>query len=89
MYPITKEKKQEYNKRYYNKNKENISNDKKEYYEDNKEILINKSKEYYENNKLNNTNIYRKRSKETYNKIRIRGNYEQVHKNIENFLKIK
>ena len=24
MYPITKEKKQEYNKRYYNKNKENI-----------------------------------------------------------------
>lgn len=28
-------------------------------------------------------------SKETYNKIRIRGNYEQVHKNIENFLKIR
>jgi len=46
-----KKKKNEYNKRYYEKNKEEIAKRAKEYYYKNKEERIAYNKKYYENNK--------------------------------------
>ena len=53
MYPITKEKKKEYNKTYYEKNKVNIIKKTTEYNNQNK-LKVNKQKlEYYKINKIN------------------------------------
>jgi len=43
--------KAEYEKEYYEKNKQNILECHKEYYEDNKELIREKNKEYYEKNR--------------------------------------
>lgn len=52
---ITQEKKKEYNKRYYEKNRNKIRNGQRTYYKENREVLLEKqnyrSKKYYKNNR--------------------------------------
>lgn len=76
---MTKEEQKEYNKKYYEENKEKIKLKNKEYYEENKEKLYEKNREWALKNSDKNREIKRNWNKNNRDKIK---KYEEENKDV-------